>query len=282
MSHMANQSRMLQRYLNVALAKLQLDASAKAVHRLRTTARRIQTLINSGEVELRGKQRQALRDIEKIRKRAGKVRDLDVQLGLLRALGNRSTEQDRHFLRQVLLKKRGKRAGRLESAARDIVQSNFSTHLREALRHAEAISAEEKDSLAKAEGELRQLATDFQAHPQLSTKQLHRMRIKLKMIRYLAEVAVDSDASGKFVDQLKSVQTILGEWRDWELLEKTAEKLFAERTNCALLAEIRALLGSKRARVQPAIAGLLAPRPVDVPKKQPQSAQVRRAVAQHA
>jgi CHAD domain-containing protein len=282
MSHLENQSRTLQRQLNVALAKLELDAPAKAVHRLRTTVRRIQTLINSGDLQLRGKERQALRDLEKMRKRAGKVRDLDVQLGLLRALGNRSAEQDRRALGQALLDKRVKKAKRLEAAARGIVESKFASHLRDALRHGSPASDQEKNPLTQAEGELQQLATGFQAHPQLSRKQLHRMRIRLKMIRYLAEVSPDSDAREKFVDQLKSVQTILGEWRDWELLEKTAEKLFAERTNCALLAEIRALLGSKRARVHPAIAGLLAPRTDILPKKQPQSAQAHRAVAQHA
>jgi CHAD domain-containing protein len=284
MTHLQKQSGALQRQLNVALAKIERDVPAKAVHRLRTTARRIQTLISTQPIRLRDKDRQAIRELERIRRRGGKVRDLDVQIPLLRVLSNRSVGKDCLVLRQALLKKRTKRAERLAATARTVVQSKFCDRLYRVLHQmaptAESPShADEQDLLVQAQLKLEQLGAVFGGDPQPSSKRLHQLRIALKHTRYLAELSQPSQARDELIARLKFAHKVLGEWRDWELLAKTAEKQFAHRTNCALVAEIRARLAGRRALVLPALNRLFLLSPE---RKQPQPASSDRALAQSA
>jgi CHAD domain-containing protein len=285
MTHLEKQSRTLGRHLTVLLAKLDVEAPAKAVHRLRTTSRRLQTLFNFCPMKLRGKERQALRELESIRKRAGKVRDLDVQLVLLKAIGNRSTASDRQSLQQALQAQRTRRAERLTLAARGALHSKFSNHLFEALEHAVDDCLRARDGqapFAEAQSRLEELSREFAQEPRLKSRRLHENRIELKMIRYLAEFADASEAQQQFLSELKSVQDVLGQWRDWELLVRSAEKQFAERANCSLVAEVRTLLATRRALVIAALTRLLAPRATTTARKQPQAAGAISIAAQRA
>src|SRR5438309_4738091 len=74
--------------------KLADDPSADRVHQFRTTMRRIESLLNASEFRLTAKDRKVLAQLEEIRKRAGKVRDIDVQLTALKSIGlDRTYEQ---------------------------------------------------------------------------------------------------------------------------------------------------------------------------------------------
>ena len=66
--------------LSTAVAKLKGDASVKVVHRLRTTTRRMESLIEYLHPKLTRKQSDAMQELGALRKRAGKVRDLDIQM----------------------------------------------------------------------------------------------------------------------------------------------------------------------------------------------------------
>jgi CHAD domain-containing protein len=282
MAQLEKQTRALRRKLNVVLEKLEPEAPAKAVHQLRTTARRLQTIIGCGDLRLRAKERQATGELEKIRRRAGKVRDLDVQLELLHAIRNQSGDKDRQAFRQALLKKRGRRADRLVSLAGDLSESSFSDRLHGALERVVSVtqaSPQQQSRLRSAQLELERLSAQVAEQRQPRARQLHQLRIELKKVRYLAELQPTSEPVQHFMEQLKSAQAVLGEWRDWELLLKSAEKQFAGRIDCALLAQIRTRLAGRRRLVLPALSRLLLPSPE---RKQPQSALSRRALAQHA
>lgn len=287
MNHLEKQSKELQHDLTVSLARLDRDAPLKAVHRLRTTARRIQTLLQSHEVKLRGKHRKAVRELERIRKRAGKVRDLDVELELLKAIGNRSAEGDRRALKQALTKKRSTKSERLSEAARDLTHSTFADHLHETLQRVTAAASDPAQGdapLAQARVRLQALANDFAAEPRPKAQRLHEIRIELKRIRYLAELDQASDAQQQFLANVKAVGEVLGQWRDWSLLAKSAAKNFKHRDNVALVAEIRALQAAKFELLVPAVARLLSPVQTAfeaTPRKQPQSSPAR-VLAQRA
>jgi CHAD domain-containing protein len=247
--------------LSTAVAKLKGDASVKVVHRLRTTTRRMESLIEYLHPKLTRKQSDAMQELGALRKRAGKVRDLDIQMDLLKqGIGNGSATVDRRSLTQALQEKRSRQADRLVAAARKIERSRLFTHLQKI----EAQAMMQPDSfgdastpLRQAETQLTELAAEFVGHARLKPRLLHSLRMRMKFIRYQAELAAESDEQKQFVERMKSVQDILGEWHDWQALCVVAEKFFRDRANCPLLVEARAVRASKYSAAISAVTNLL-------------------------
>src|SRR5437660_7621856 len=92
------------------------EVTPESVHRLRTTARRIESLVSYANPDLDKKLERCQEKLADLRRRAGKVRDFDVQIGLLGVLANGSTARDREILAALLGKKRDRQARRLTSA----------------------------------------------------------------------------------------------------------------------------------------------------------------------
>ncbi len=74
------------RSLKQDLVKLSSKPRAENVHRFRTGTRRLQILLGELSPKIDRNQKKLLKLLGRIRKRAGKVRDLDVQLAALRSL----------------------------------------------------------------------------------------------------------------------------------------------------------------------------------------------------
>src|SRR5258708_14445527 len=102
--------------LQKTVFKLERDVSSKDVHRLRTTIRRLESLIRYANPEVGRKQQKAIDELASLRRRAGKVRDLDIQIGLLGAIANGSTGKDRRMIADHLNITRHHQAIRLSSA----------------------------------------------------------------------------------------------------------------------------------------------------------------------
>ena len=68
------------------LLKLCSKQTTESVHRFRTGARRLQTLLDELIPDSDRNQKRLLKLLARLRKRTGKVRDLDVQVGALRGL----------------------------------------------------------------------------------------------------------------------------------------------------------------------------------------------------
>src|SRR5205823_12280361 len=116
MTLLEKRMRGLNKDLSGAISKVTGKPAPKVVHRLRTTIRRIESLVSYSHPDLKKKLERSLEKMADLRKRAGKVRDLDVQIDLLKTLGNGSTvRRDRKTLAAVLEKKRERQAKRLES-----------------------------------------------------------------------------------------------------------------------------------------------------------------------
>src|SRR5258707_12523960 len=116
--------------LSVAVSKvLDHDASPKGVHRLRPTIRRIESLVSYANPDIDKKLERSLEKMADLRKRAGKVRGLDVQADLLGTLGNGSTAKDRKTLAALLEKKRNRQAKRLESIVKKLQGAKFFTRM---------------------------------------------------------------------------------------------------------------------------------------------------------
>src|ERR1700722_1483570 len=86
MSIAPKRSRVVFEKLQQDLVKLSSKPRAENVHRFRTGTRRLQILLRDLSPQLNGSQKKLLKLLSRLRKRAGKVRDLDVQLAALRGL----------------------------------------------------------------------------------------------------------------------------------------------------------------------------------------------------
>ncbi len=244
--------------LSATMAKVaDHDAGPKGVHRLRTTIRRIESLVSYAHPDLDKKLERSLEKMADLRKRAGKVRDLDVQADLLRTLGNGSTAKDRKTLTELLEKKRGRQLRRLQSALKKLHGSKFLARMDRVAEHAGLVQDGKNRPLAplqEARAQLAQMANDFAiAQATIKPGRLHEARVALKRIRYLAELAEKTAEQKSFIREVKSVQDAIGVWHDWQELTASAEKRLSDRVNCALLREARAVLGARHSDATSAV-----------------------------
>lgn len=246
--------------LQKTVFKLERDVSSKDVHRLRTTIRRLESLIRYANPEVGHKQQKAIAELASLRKRAGRVRDLDIQIGLLGAIANGSTGKDRRMIADHLKMKRQRQAIRLTSDVRDLEYKKLFLRL-EKISEKSMIAAPDRHENApmdRARSELVRLAGKTSLHPALKAGRLHELRLSLKRIRYTAELAEESDEQRQMLEELKPVQDALGEWHDWETLVETAEKQLKGRLDCPLLVEMRSLLAARFSAAMSAIDRLFA------------------------
>src|SRR6478735_6199690 len=137
------------------------DAAPKSVHRMRTTIRRIESLVSYSHPDLKKKLERSLEKMAELRKRAGKVRDLDVQIGLLDTLGNGSTARDRKTLAAILEKKRERQVQRLESTIKKIQESKFFSRMGQIAVQAGVVKDRPLAPLEEAAAQLAIMASDF-------------------------------------------------------------------------------------------------------------------------
>src|SRR5579859_6561412 len=79
------QSRLVFQRMDRQIGKLIKSASTDNVHKFRTHSRRVEALVSELAPE-NGNQKKLLKRLSKLRKKAGKVRDLDVQIAFLKEL----------------------------------------------------------------------------------------------------------------------------------------------------------------------------------------------------
>lgn len=269
---------------STAAADLAHEVTPKRVHRLRTTIRRIESLTGYAHLDLGRKQEKALRSLAGLRRRAGKVRDLDVQTKLLGAIANTSTRQDRQAVTEVLKRKRSRQAARLGAAIAKAQESKVSAHIERILGKVEEALALATPTapLIQASQELARLSAEFAVDSSTKAKVLHKIRIRIKKIRYLSELSEKTAEQEAFMAELKATQDVLGDWHDWEELTFTAEKQFADRVNCPLLVEVRALFAAKQVAATAAVSHLLSLHGSQAVRKQPRAAEPPQAMAQRA
>jgi CHAD domain-containing protein len=285
MTLLEKRSERLRAGLSSALVRLADEISPKRVHRLRTTIRRIESLIAFSEPEMGKKLEKAMEQLSALRKRAGRVRDLDVQLGLLGAIGNTSASGDRRLLADALKSKRAKQVERLRAAVAEAkeqkVRAIFDA-LNAQSADAPKMLDESGEPFERAKRAIAVLAAEYASQTKPKAGALHEIRIRLKKIRYLAELGEESVGQKEFLAALKSVQDALGAWHDWEELAKAAEKQFGNRMNCPFLVEVRALFAAKRSAALAAVSDLLGAWQSAPPRKQAVALHPLRTLAQRA
>jgi CHAD domain-containing protein len=213
----------------------------RTVHQLRTTIRRFETVLPAASVdEVRGA-RKLLKQLDRIRKRAGRVRDVDVHLKALATIPSSVDEEAQDAVQAALEKSRAKRRRRLAEVLADESDDGLSKRLRQVVGRAVSSDAS-ADTLGTVLARFDEIARDSGT---LDGERLHQFRIDTKRLRYLAETAPSSPEAIVAIGQLKRIQDAIGAWHDWLTLAERGEEVLAKNEASPLLAELRARTQAK-------------------------------------
>jgi CHAD domain-containing protein len=222
------------------LIKLSSKPRAKEVHRFRTDTRRVQTLLSELSPKLDRNQKKLLKVLSRIRKRAGKVRDLDVQLTALRALKVSQEPRRKTQLVNRLIELRSEQEKKLRKAADGETVREMKKRLKRASKNFSPEAS--RDPLTVARGMLERI--DRKDEP-LSEAVLHQYRILSKRARYAAEFADKSAEATEFIAGLKRLQDAVGDWHDWLALTQSASEHLGDMRESSLVAELHNVTGAK-------------------------------------
>jgi CHAD domain-containing protein len=235
-----NQCRIVFQKLHRQLTKVTKKLDPASVHKVRTYSRRVEALLGDLDPEPNRNTRKLLKLLSRLRKKAGRVRDLDVQMSNLRGLKIASEAGQKSHLQRELAQERGKQAKKL---ARSLDKEN-ARELHRRLKRA-AGELEFSESTKPLSVTMRELSQLERSQGPLTEKTLHQYRIAGKRARYLAEFAGKDPEAQRVVEQLKRLQDVIGDWHDWLKLTERAEELFGGVRDSALVAALRNLTRAK-------------------------------------
>jgi CHAD domain-containing protein len=272
------------------LVKCAADPDVDAVHDTRTGTRRLQALLENlvrempaGEAgeRVRDAAKALMRQLKRIRRTAGSVRDLDVHRKLLeklaaKALGEKE-EKDESEKEEPAAGNEPPRLGTpdvLEAPEAGLRMTPLHKHAddldawlkHQRAAHADQLRAQAADLVAKFDKRRASLEEAMEATPQrrkaqrpgtlaldsfarlatemqlLDEGNLHDFRKGAKKARYVAELAEQADAhAGAVGKALKKLQDEIGDWHDWLVLAEEAHAALEEDA-----AELTGLIEAKR------------------------------------
>lgn len=236
--------------LRKLVKRLDSEPIPEQVHDLRTNARRFEAEFEALSLDAQGVRTSILKKLRRCRKRAGKVRDLDVLTAYAATIRLKGEEECAVRLLEHLGAQRRKYARKLyaevkrhRSALRKDLQS-MPPLLDKLGRQAAADSGPSAAGLSAA-GNAMTLALQLATPRRLDRGNLHSYRLKVKELRNLLQMA-PGHGSG-FADDLGKVKDAIGEWHDWEELVSMGRKALDHGGRCALIAELKRIAGRKYA-----------------------------------
>ncbi len=238
-----------------ALSQLSSKQTPVSVHNFRTSARRVQALFEELLPERDRNQKKLLKLLSRMRKRAGKVRDLDAQLSALRSLKVSQEPRRKTQLVQALIELRAEHEKKLRKAlTKEIVRE-----IRKRLRRAsEDLRLEKIADPRRIVQKMLSQATIPKGF--LTEEMLHSQRILTKRARYVAEFAPKSPENDRLTEQLKRAQDALGDWHDWFMLTETSLQRLGDVHQSSLVAVLHNVTGAKFRNAASALASDRAPR----------------------
>jgi len=226
--------------LRKTVRKFPRKSRPEEIHKLRTTTRRIEAMLAAVVNQADGT-RGLSKSLRSLRRRAGKVRDMDVFIGLASTLKAASDDECEVRLLEGLSVKRFGQAKKLHSSAQQ-----ESRKLRRGLKKClQDIEGQFRKSADRTDGALEasvmsralQLSKDLRSTARLGRNNLHDYRLKVKELRYVLQMAKDGDKP--FVEALGEVKDAIGEWHDWLELTAIATELLDGDYGCELLRQLK-------------------------------------------
>ncbi len=237
------------------VAKTRARPLPERVHQVRTSARRLEGLIETLCPEPRGTEKKLLKRLARLRRRAGKVRDLDVQIAALRTLKIGRESERKSRLLEALADERRRREQRFAAALDKESVRKLRNQLRRAASDllpagladpaAAPWAAAVPAALDPVPLALARFAALSSGQRGFTEENLHAFRTACKRIRYIAEMAGGDPLARQVVELLKRIQDEAGEWHDWSTLTSAAVKLFASSAASPLIAALRNITRAK-------------------------------------
>ena len=238
-------SRIVFEKLENDLLKLSSKLRPQNVHGFRTGTRRLQILLVELAPHPDRRNKKLLKLLGRIRKRAGKLRDLDVQLNALRSFKSPREPRRKTQLVNQLIEMRDRQEKKLGKMLNKDTVRNLRRQLKRAAGNFNSKNFNPKDSRDPLAVARKILGSMDGAGAPIDAALLHQYRIRTKRARYAAEFANPSTESQQFIAGIKRVQDALGDWHDWLTLTENAEKHLGEVRESALVAELHNLTGAK-------------------------------------
>lgn len=239
------------RKLTKALKNTTRRPTPDEVHEMRTQTRRLEATISALRLNQDRDGVRILKEITPIRKRAGKVRDMDVLTGFASTLSNEGQDECLIQLLTYLGALREKSAGKLSNmvarkrkkARRDLEDYSalISKHFRDPKQTTPQGEEWKRDAVTTA----LQLSGELASWPRLDVKNLHSFRLKVKQLGYTLKLADDSESA--YLGALVKTKDAIGEWHDWTELRAIADKVIGHREACPLRKEIDSVVSQKLA-----------------------------------
>jgi CHAD domain-containing protein len=241
------------RKLRKLLRELSADPSVREVHRFRTNSRRIEAALPALELDSGRNGRRILKQLSKLRKHAGKVRDMDVLTAFLSDLPRDEQEKECSVqLLEHLGARRAKQAARLYA-----INHKHALELRKRLKRTakkaakiltlERRSSKDPKATYTVAASALKLLSDLRQPTRLGKTNLHPYRIKIKELRNLLQMA-ENPPRQDFLANLNEVKDAIGEWHDWEELIAIAKDVLDHQKNCLLTQQIRTTADAKYKR----------------------------------
>ena len=238
------------RKMRQSLKKTPKRLSPAKVHQVRTQVRRVESILEALSLDTKRGQRRLLKDLGKIRKMAGRVRDMDVLSARLATVRLDQDQRDSVVeLLEYLGAKRYRDAQRLYA-----LMKKRSTSIRRRLK---STSARLEKTLNKEKGAghaapetldvvmmALKLSEELARPHTLQKKSLHPYRLKVKELRDVLQMA-EKPEDEKFIDALGKCKDAIGEWHDWEELVRIAGKVLKDVKTSKLLHALKAIVAKK-------------------------------------
>jgi CHAD domain-containing protein len=222
------------------MAKVASKPSPENVHKFRTSSRRVEVLVSDLAGSRNGNDKKLLKLLGRLRKKAGRLRDLDVQSVALRSLRIPQEPQRKSQLLRTLAEERARREKKLAK----FLNKQTVAEVRKRMKRTAASLEVPKtaDPLTLARQKLNDLEVD---QGTVTERTLHQFRIAGKRARYMAELAGKDAAAIRLIALLNHVQDVIGDWHDWVQLADKAEKLFGGVQDSALVSALRNITRAK-------------------------------------
>jgi CHAD domain-containing protein len=234
------------------LAAAPKNPTPEKVHDLRTSARRLEASVEALGLGAKRREKRLLRDLGQVRKRAGKVRDMDVFTGHLLGVPQQEDEKECAIeLAEHLGVQRAKAAKKLRRTAKEL-EPRMEAELKKGSKYFEKLLGRKQkqnngpaaEASAEAMSRALELASELRSPANLDKRNLHPYRLKVKELRYVMQLSDDAHKQ-KFVNNLGEVKDAIGEWHDWEELIAIATDVLSHGSQCNLLRSLKATSDKK-------------------------------------
>lgn len=237
------------RKLRKLLKKMRSVPSIRNVHRFRTNSRRIEAMLPALSLDSDRNSRRILKKLSKLRRQAGRVRDMDVLTGYAANLARPESEQE---CSTQLLEHLG--AQRLKHAKKfHGLKQKHGEQLRRRLKQVsnqvDRILSKQNGNSANADtpptvaASILKVSADLRSPARLGKANLHPYRLKVKELRNLLQMGENADEQ-EFVQFLGKVKDAIGQWHDWEELVSIAQEVLDHGSKCEILRELRRIAES--------------------------------------